>query len=71
MEIRYIPPSPKAGTTTHIENTAGRTLINAGFAEEICEPRRGSAEWLTWRNRKAATVNKPGDNDTPASTPGI
>ena len=36
MKIRHIVPgSPKFGTEEHIENTVGRTLVAAGFAEEI------------------------------------
>ena len=35
MKIRYVAPSPKAGTEEHIENTAGTALCRAGFAEEI------------------------------------
>ena len=35
MKIKFIPPSPKAGTIEHIDNATGRTLIAAGFAEEI------------------------------------
>ena len=35
MKILFVPPSPKAGTTEHCENAAGRALILAGFAQEV------------------------------------
>jgi hypothetical protein len=35
MKIKFLPPSPKAGTIEHIENQTGRTLIAAGLAEAI------------------------------------
>jgi hypothetical protein len=35
MLIQFVHPSPKAGTCEDVENTAGRALVLAGFAEEI------------------------------------
>ena len=35
MKILFVPPSPKAGTTEHCENAAGRALVLAGFAQEV------------------------------------
>jgi len=35
MQIRFLPPSPKAGITEHVRNDAGSALIAAGFAEQV------------------------------------
>lgn len=50
MHIRFIHPSPKAGQEEHVENTAGRTLILAGFAEEV--PAKGYQERLAALERE-------------------
>jgi hypothetical protein len=46
MKITFLPPSPRAGEITHIENTAGRALVAAGLA---CEE-----QWSGFRERLAA-----------------
>lgn len=50
MHIRFIHPSPKAGQEEHVENSAGRTLILAGFAEEV--PSKGYQERLAALERE-------------------
>ena len=35
MKVRFLPPSPKAGTIEHLEPFRAQPLIDAGFAEEI------------------------------------
>jgi hypothetical protein len=46
MKIRFISPSPKAGTEEHCENTAGRALVLAGFAVECPRIERGKPGWI-------------------------
>jgi len=35
MKVRFLPPSPKAGTIEHLEPHRAQSLIDAGFAELI------------------------------------
>lgn len=66
MKVKFVNPNNKKfGTTEHIENTTGRTLIALGECEEVALPARGSAGWLAARNEQAATA-VPNPADTPA-----
>jgi hypothetical protein len=56
MQIRFVPPSPKAGTLEHCENAAGRALILAGFAEEV--------KYTDFRQRLAAEAFPKADKPT-------
>jgi hypothetical protein len=46
MKVRFVAPSPKAGTIEHLEPHRAQPLIDAGFAELIPPAKRGTNEWL-------------------------
>jgi hypothetical protein len=46
MKIQYLPPSPLAGQTAHLQPQRAQGLIDAGFAVAVPLPPRGSREWL-------------------------
>jgi len=46
MKVRFVAPSPKAGTIEHLEPHRAQPLIDAGFAEFIPPAKRGTNEWL-------------------------
>jgi hypothetical protein len=72
MKVKFVNPNNKKfGSTEHIENTTGRTLIALGECEEVPAIRRGEKGWLEERNAQAALVTGPSEWDTPAFTPGI
>jgi hypothetical protein len=54
MKIRYVSPSPKAGKEEHVENTAGRALVLAGFAEEV--PYKNYRERLAEESKQIAAA---------------
>jgi hypothetical protein len=45
MKIQFVA-GPKSGTTEHIDNQTGRTLIASGFALEVPPAPRGTNAWL-------------------------
>jgi hypothetical protein len=53
MKIRFVEPSPKAGTVEHVAASVAHNLIAAGFAELCPLPPRGSTGWLEQRNEQA------------------
>ena len=53
MKIRFVEPSPKAGTVEHVAASVAHNLIAAGFAELCPLPARGTAGWLEQRNEQA------------------
>jgi hypothetical protein len=58
MKIKFISPSPKAGTVEHVENVAGRALVIAGFAEE-CKPANYRERLAQEQERINATAPPP------------
>jgi hypothetical protein len=54
MKVRFLPPSPKAGTIEHLEPFRAQPLIDAGFAQFIPPAKRGTNEWLAERAEEEA-----------------
>jgi hypothetical protein len=70
MKVKFTNPNNKKfGTTEHIENTTGRTLIALGECEEVCAPLRTSPDWLAWRKEQDALRTGPSIYDTVPSAP--
>jgi hypothetical protein len=63
MKIRYLPSSPKNGTEEHVRNDVGNTLVAAGFAEALPDPRRGTNEHLQMRAEQSRLAGAPDKND--------
>jgi len=72
MKVKFVNPNNKKfGTTEHIENTTGRTLIALGECEEVVMPVRGSKgnSWLEARLEQSRLAGPPGPHDTVPSAP--
>jgi hypothetical protein len=73
-QIKYIAPSPKAGTTEHTDNVAASLLVKAGFAEYVPQPNRNTPDptnaWLRSIQEQDA-MRKPSVHDTRADVVGV
>jgi len=57
MKILHIAPSPKAGQTEHLPPHRAQALIDAGFAQAVQMPPRGTNAWLAaMREQEAERV---------------
>jgi hypothetical protein len=72
VKIKYVSPSPKAGTEEHVRNDVGQTLVAAGFAVAVPLPKRGTNEWLKAIAEIDAMRTKPSEYDTvPPAADGV
>jgi hypothetical protein len=60
MKIKFVAPSPKAGTEEHVSATVANNLIAAGFAERCPIAPRGSKEWLEQRLEQSRRASPHG-----------